>query len=106
MRGGNEKYFDSHKFTDPIYEKACRGAVTFRGHLSHPLGKTVHDASHSRRKPLMPGTVCSINPMTLLADEGGWTRAQFAGGALYAQNEHPDIAFKKEVLIYKGEDKA
>lgn len=71
-----EKYFDTHKFSDPIYEKACRGALTFRGHLSHPVGMTVHDVSHYRRRPLVPGTVFSIDPMIWVPEKKWYIRVE------------------------------
>ncbi|MFQ5629170.1 MAG: aminopeptidase P N-terminal domain-containing protein [bacterium] len=71
-----EKYFDAQKFSDPIYEKACRAALTFRGHLSHPVGMAVHDVSHYRRKPLVPGTVFSIDPMIWVPEEKLYIRIE------------------------------
>ena len=37
------------------------------------------------------------------ADEGFWTNSRVAGESLYAQEDHPDIALEKEVLIYTGD---
>ena len=36
------------------------------------------------------------------ADEGFWTKTRVAGGAYYADVEHPDVSLEKEVLIYVG----
>lgn len=71
-----KSYFDTHKFSDPIYEKACRAALTFRGHLSHPVGLTVHDVGVYRRKPLAPGTVFSIDPMIWVPEKKWYIRIE------------------------------
>lgn len=69
-------YFNTHKFSDPVYEKACRGALTFRGHLSHPVGLAVHDVGIYRNKPLEPGTVFSIDPMIWVPEKKWYIRIE------------------------------
>lgn len=69
-------YFSTHQFSKPHYEKACRAALTFRGHLSHPVGLTVHDVGVYRRKPLVAGTVFSIDPMIWVPEEKLYIRIE------------------------------
>ncbi len=74
-----KKVFESTKFSKPIYEKACRDALTFRGHLSHPVGLAVHDVGTYRRAPIQPGTVFSIDPMIWVPEEKLYIRVEDVG---------------------------
>lgn len=71
-----EKVFNATKFSKPIYEKACRDALKFRGHLSHPVGMAVHDVGVYTRTPLQPGTVFSIDPMIWVQEEKLYVRME------------------------------
>jgi Xaa-Pro aminopeptidase len=67
---------DQMTFSKDIYEKACRDTLTFRGHLSHPVGMAVHDVGSYRGVPLQPGTVFSIDPMLWVPEERLYVRLE------------------------------
>jgi Xaa-Pro aminopeptidase len=71
-----EKVLNATKFSKPIYEKACREALKFRGHLSHPVGMAVHDVGVYTRTPIQPGTVFSIDPMIWVQEEKLYVRME------------------------------
>ncbi|MFQ5753786.1 MAG: aminopeptidase P N-terminal domain-containing protein [bacterium] len=64
-----EAVVNKTKFSRPIYEKAARSTLTFRGHLSHPVGMTVHDVGEYRTRPLEPGMVFSVDPSMWVPEE-------------------------------------
>lgn len=59
-----------------IYRKAARGMLSFRGHLSHPVGMTVHDVGNYRKAPLAAGQVFSIDPMLWVDEERLYMRIE------------------------------
>jgi len=63
-------------FSKEIYRKAAEGALSFRGHLSHPVGLTVHDVGNYRKSPLKVGTVFSIDPMIWVPEEKLYVRLE------------------------------
>ena len=42
---------------------AAEDSLVFRGHLSHPVGMSVHDVGDYRGRPLEPGLVFAVDPM-------------------------------------------
>jgi len=62
-------YIESRKWSKPHYEVAVRNALSFRGHLSHGVGMSVHDAANYRALPLQKGMVFSIDPMIWVPEE-------------------------------------
>jgi len=71
-----EKYLRAAKFSKPHYEKACREALKFRGHLSHPVGMGVHDVGDYKAGVLQPGMVFSIDPMLWVHEEKLYVRME------------------------------
>ncbi|MBT3268631.1 M24 family metallopeptidase [Candidatus Poribacteria bacterium] len=67
---------DSTAWSQPHYEAAARGALTFRGHLSHTVGLDVHDSGNYWPEPLKPGTVFSVDPMIWIPEERLYVRVE------------------------------
>ncbi len=63
-------------WSKPHYETAARGALTFRGHLSHTVGLDVHDAGNYWPEPLRPGIVFSVDPMIWIPEERLYVRVE------------------------------
>ena len=63
-------------FEKKNYEQAAREALSFRGHLSHPVGLAVHDVGNYRSKPLEVGLVFSVDPMLWVHDERLYVRME------------------------------
>ncbi|QOY85615.1 aminopeptidase P N-terminal domain-containing protein [Paludibaculum fermentans] len=59
-----------------IYREGARGMLAFRGHLSHPVGMTVHDVGDYRKAPLAVGQVFSIDPMMWIPEERLYVRME------------------------------
>jgi Xaa-Pro aminopeptidase len=60
----------------PIYREAARGMLDFRGHLSHPVGMTVHDVGDYRKAPLAAGQVFALDPMLWVHEEKLYMRIE------------------------------
>ena len=73
------KVFEETEFSKPEYEEAARKTLTFRGHLSHPVGLAVHDVGTYRDQPLRPGTIFSIDPMMWVPEEKLYIRIEDVG---------------------------
>jgi len=67
---------ESTNFSKPIYEQSARRALEFRGHLSHPVGMSVHDVGNYRGKPLEPGIVLTLDPMIWVPEEKKYIRVE------------------------------
>jgi Xaa-Pro aminopeptidase len=63
-------------WSKPHYEAAARGALAFRGHLSHTVGLDVHDAGNYWPHPLRPGIVFSVDPMIWIPEERLYVRVE------------------------------
>jgi Xaa-Pro aminopeptidase len=63
-------------FSKPAYAAAAQAALTFRGHLSHPVGMAVHDVGDYRGLPLEPGLVFSVDPMIWVDEEKLYVRVE------------------------------
>ena len=75
-RADMEPVWKGISFSKEIYRKACEQALSFRGHLSHPVGLTVHDVGNYRKAPLVPGMVFSIDPMIWVPEEKLYVRME------------------------------
>ncbi len=71
-----EDVIEKTKFSKPIYEQAARKALAFKGHLSHPVGMSVHDVGNYRGKPLQPGLVLTLDPMMWVPEEKRYIRVE------------------------------
>lgn len=60
----------------PEFEAAARGALAFRGHLSHPVGMAVHDVGSYSGQPLVEGLVFSVDPMLWVPEERLYVRCE------------------------------
>lgn len=67
---------ESIPLTKPVYRAAVRKALDFPGHMSHPVGLTVHDVGVYRDKPLRAGTVFSVDPMLWIPEEQLYVRME------------------------------
>lgn len=72
MRG----YLSKATFTNAVHRKAAEGALTFRGHLSHPVGMAVHDVGNYRSGPLEVGQVFSVDPMLWVPEDSLYVRME------------------------------
>ena len=68
--------FDSEGFSKSLYEQAFRRALTFAGHLSHPVGMAVHDVGSYSGRPLEPGLVFSVDPQVWIPEEKLYIRVE------------------------------
>ena len=71
-----QKYIDSHTFSKPHYQKAVEAALTFRGHMQHPVGMAVHDVGQYKKTPLAPGEVFAVDPMIWVPEEKLYVRIE------------------------------
>ncbi len=69
-------YIDSHSFSNPYYKKAVEAALTFRGHMQHPVGMAVHDVGNYKATPLTPGEVFAVDPMIWVPEEQLYVRVE------------------------------
>jgi Xaa-Pro aminopeptidase len=63
-------------FPDECYRKAATATLSFRGHLSHPVGMAVHDVGDYTAAPLVPGTVFSIDPQMWVPEKDTYIRVE------------------------------
>lgn len=68
--------FENIDFSKEIYRAAAEDAFTFKGHLSHPVGLSVHDVGHYKDRTLVPGMVFSIDPMIWVPEEKLYIRME------------------------------
>lgn len=71
-----KKRIEATSFSKPQYEAACKAALDFEGHLSHPVGMAVHDVGNYRSRPLEPGIVFSIDPMIWVPEDRLYIRVE------------------------------
>ena len=64
------------RFSKPIYEEAARRTLTFRGHLSHPVGMAVHDVGRYFERPMPVGLVITIDPQMWIPEERLYIRVE------------------------------
>lgn len=67
---------ESTPFSKPIYREAAERTLTFRGHLSHPVGMAVHDVGSYFETPMQPGLVISIDPQMWIPEERLYIRVE------------------------------
>ncbi len=67
---------ETTSWSRPEFETAARGALAFRGHLSHPVGMAVHDVGNYSRRPLVEGLVFSVDPMLWVPEESLYVRCE------------------------------
>tara|TARA_Y100000385_G_scaffold287887_1_gene353167 strand:+ start:528 stop:1982 length:1455 start_codon:yes stop_codon:yes gene_type:complete len=70
------KYIDNHTFSKSHYLKAVEKALTFRGHMQHPVGMAVHDVGNYKATPLTEGEVFAVDPMIWIPEEKLYVRVE------------------------------
>ena len=70
------KVLESFSFSKETYRKAAEAALTFGGHMSHPVGMSVHDVGSYRDRELQSGMVFSIDPMLWVPEERLYIRME------------------------------
>ena len=68
--------FEKIEFSKDIYRAAAEAAFDFNGHLSHPVGMSVHDVGNYRNRKLAAGMVFSIDPMIWIPEETLYIRME------------------------------
>ncbi|MDP1571029.1 MAG: Xaa-Pro peptidase family protein [Vicinamibacterales bacterium] len=63
-------------FASERHRKAAEDMLTFRGHLQHPVGLTVHDPGAIWGKPFHEGQVFTVDPMMWIPDERLYVRME------------------------------
>lgn len=68
--------WESWGFSKDIYREGARRTLEFRGHLSHPVGMSVHDDGRYRHRSLAPGTVFAVDPQMWIPEEKLYIRVE------------------------------
>ena len=68
--------FEATTFSNDIFKAAAQRTLTFRGHMSHPVGMAVHDVGHYRDRPLEPGVVLTVDPQMWMPDQKIYVRVE------------------------------
>ncbi len=63
-------------FLEGPYKEAALAALLFRGHLSHPVGMSVHDVGDYSNAALEVGMVFSVDPMMWVDEERAYIRCE------------------------------
>ncbi len=63
-------------WSKPAYREAARRALTYSGHLSHPVGMAVHDVGRYFGRPMEPGLVFALDPQLWVPDEQLYVRVE------------------------------
>jgi Xaa-Pro aminopeptidase len=71
-----QQILEKTAFTNPNHRRAAEAAVKWRGHLSHPVGMTVHDVGNYKNRPLQPGMVFAPDPMLWVPEEKLYVRIE------------------------------
>jgi len=67
---------ESTAWSSPAFAASAQRALEFRGHLSHTVGMDVHDGGDYPARPLVPGTVFSIDPQIWIPEENLYIRME------------------------------
>lgn len=71
-----ERVLGGLRFSRPHYAEAARRTLQFAGHLSHPVGMSVHDPGGYAGKPLVPGVVFALDPQMWVPEERRYIRVE------------------------------
>ena len=71
-----KEVWENWKFSRDIYREGARRTLEFRGHLSHPVGMSVHDDGGYHHRPLVPGTVFAVDPQMWIPEEKLYIRVE------------------------------
>jgi Xaa-Pro aminopeptidase len=75
-RGDMEPVLARTRFANDNHRKAAAEMLTFRGHLQHPVGMTVHDPGTIWGQPFREGMVFTVDPMMWIPDETLYVRIE------------------------------
>jgi len=64
------------QFAKETHRKAAEDMLSFRGHLQHPVGMTVHDPGAIWGRPFHEGQVFTVDPMMWIPDEKLYVRME------------------------------
>ena len=64
------------RFAKDGHRNAAEAMLSFRGHLQHPVGMTVHDPGTIWGRPLEEGVVFTVDPMLWIPDERLYVRME------------------------------
>jgi len=64
------------QFANENHRKAAAEMLTFRGHLQHPVGLTVHDPGAIWGRPFHEGQVFTVDPMMWITEEKLYVRME------------------------------
>ena len=68
--------FEATTFSNECFKAAAQRTLTFRGHMSHPVGMAVHDVGGYRDRPLEPGVVLTVDPQMWIPDRKIYVRVE------------------------------
>ncbi len=71
-----EQVLSKTHFAKDTHRKAAQEMLTFRGHLQHPVGMTVHDPGTIWGQPFREGQVFTVDPMMWIPDEKLYVRME------------------------------
>ena len=74
--GEMKEVWENWNFSTDIYREGARRTLEFRGHLSHPVGMAVHDDGGYHHRPLLPGTVFTVDPQMWIPEEKLYIRVE------------------------------
>lgn len=67
---------EAYDFGDDEVRQGVIDTLSWRGHLSHPVGMSVHDDGHYRDRPLEEGMVISIDPSMWVRSRNIYVRVE------------------------------
>lgn len=73
------KLLETWNWSKDIYKEAARRTLEFRGHLSHPVGLSVHDVGNYREGVLEPGETFAVDPQMWIPEEELYIRVEDTG---------------------------
>ena len=71
-----QQVLSNTRFATDGHRKAAEEMLTFRGHLQHPVGMTVHDPCTIWGQPFREGQVFTVDPMMWIPDEKLYVRME------------------------------
>lgn len=70
------KVLDATDWSNDMYREAAEAALSFRGHIQHPVGMSVHDVGTVWNGAFKEGMVFSIDPMVWVHPEKQYIRME------------------------------
>lgn len=67
---------DATPWASPAHEAGARATLSYKGHLSHPVGMSVHDVGDYWSRPLEPGMVFAVDPQMWIPEEKIYVRVE------------------------------